>query len=205
VRTLGLALVSASLLLSSPVSAGTISITFVLTAGSGSWTSNQSGGAISLGQGSVVLEMPGTSAVSPTGSVATILQLFATGLGPLLNAHSLQLVGLPGQIIGTHPGGFTASGGAGTMLGAVGGPSGVLPLMSFAAVLFDVSNVGTSGAASFRLLGGNFGGASAATITQTFVGTEVSRTYLPEPSTGLLLALGVGAAWALVGRRGPGR
>ena len=187
----------ASCLAASPSLAGTISVTFSLTSGSGLWNSNQSSGqAITLGSGSVFLEIAGSGLVTATGSVATIQNLFATGIGPLANVHSLQLFGLAAPLIGTSPTGFTASAGGGTVAGSVGGPSGVFPLASFAAVLFSVSNLGTSGNATFRLLGGTFGGFTSAQVTQTFVGTEVSRTFVPEPSTGLLLVLGLWLAMA---------
>ena len=185
-----------SVLVSSSALAGTISITFALTAGSGLWNSNQSGGqAITLGSGSVFLDIGGSSLVNPTGSVATIQNLFATGLGPSNNLHSFQLFVLALPVISTSTTGFVASGGGGTVQGSVGGPTAILPLSSFGAALFSVLNASSSGNATFKLLVGSFsGGLTYARVTRTFIGTEVSRTFVPEPRTGLLLGLGVGLA-----------
>jgi hypothetical protein len=192
----------AVVLASSTALAGTISITFSLSAGSGLWGTTQSGGQpINLGSGSVFLDVAGAGPLTPTGSVAVIQNLFATGLGMSFSGHTLQLFVLPGTIVASGTNGFTASAGAGTAFGSVGGPLGVRPLMSFAGVLFAVSNIGTSGAAGFQLLNGVFGGVTAAQIQRTFVGTEVSRSYVPEPTTGLLLcvglALALGSGWAV--------
>ncbi len=187
----------ASCLAASPSLAGTISVTFSLTSGSGLWNSNQSGGqAITLGSGSVFLDIAGSGLVTATGSVATIQNLFATGLGPSNNQHSLQLFALVLPVIGTSATGFVASGAGGTVQGSVGGPTAILPLSSFGAALFSVLNMNSSGNATFKLPVGSFGGYTSAQVTRTFVGREVSRTFVPEPSTGLLLVLGLWLAMA---------
>ena len=194
-------LVAFSLLPATSTNAGTISVSFSLTSGAGSWSSGQSAGPVSLGMGAVFLEVAGTSIVSPTGSNVTVLSLFATGLASLGSANSLQLFGLTVPVVATSPTNLSAVGGGGTLGGAVGGPSGVFPLLSHGAIFLTIQNLQTNGSAVFRLFTGNFGGATSASVVNTFVGTEVSRTFVPEPSTGSLLALGLVVAVACVGTR----
>ena len=82
----------------------------------------------------------------------------------------------------------------------------MLPALRWVALLplVSVLNASSSGNATFKLLVGSFsGGLTYARVTRTFIGTEVSRTFVPEPRTGLLLGLGVGAGTAFEGRHVP--
>jgi hypothetical protein len=192
----GLAL---GLLISAAAHAGTITATYSLTAGSGKWNTAQSSNLpISLGSGIAVVQFDAAGLYTPTGTAATLVSLYATGQGPSLSAHALQVNQLYAQLVTFGATGFTASAAVGTIAGFAQGPSGLFPLNSAAAAVWSGSKFQLPpGSAQFKLAAATFLGATTAVVTQAFLGQEVSRSFVPEPSSFSLVLLGLAglAVW----------